>query len=205
MKKLVFLSIFVVLVIAFSPAFAQDAGGYSYLYENSPENPQPRAAEIPFDPSGKVKDSFYFMKDDGEFSDEEKDQEAAYIFQTCLTNKIRRQYFDCGCIAGAFRLERDSPDLVPQSHIVNKVYNDPNTKCVNTTGIAGTTYNKCLHFSKTFRHRKTEEENADYCQCVANKTVANFQEKPKLNLRHMEKMKVAANLECYREEDKSIF
>ena len=38
----------------------------------------------------EVKDSFYFMKDDNEFSDEEKDEEAQYVYQLCEGNIFQK-------------------------------------------------------------------------------------------------------------------
>ncbi|MEM9470248.1 MAG: hypothetical protein AAF988_08810, partial [Pseudomonadota bacterium] len=202
--KKIYLLFTLMLLLPLYPAIAQDHNGYSYLFEESPNNPQPRAAEIPLDTSGNVKDSFYFMKDDGEFSDKEKDSEAAYIYQRCLTSAFRRKYFDCACIAGAYRAERDKPDLIPQQRILDIVYNDPNTQCVNSMGIAGNSYDSCMLAASVFRTRKTEEENEKHCQCVANQTATNFGNNPKMNLRHIERISINANLYCGRRENRAI-
>ena len=88
----------------------------------------------------QVKDAFYFMKDDNEFSSEEMDEEARYVHGTCSDNSIRSVYFDCSCIAGAYRQEREKVGpYVPQSHILNGLYGKSEKGCANTEAIAGET------------------------------------------------------------------
>lgn len=152
--------------------------------------------ELPRNYDGKVRNSFYYMKDDGIFSDDEKDDEAMYIFQQCNTNFIQRIYFDCACVSGLFRQARDSEDLVPQGQIVSEIFNDDDTPCVNTVGIAGNSYNKCLSYSKSYRQYETSESNQKYCQCVANDFAQKFAAKPSLNLRHIEKSQARSMVDC---------
>lgn len=147
---------------------------------------------------GEFIDSFYYMKDDGIFSDEEKDEEAMHIYQRCNGNYLRRLYYDCSCIAGQFRLERDVGELVPQSIILNKVYNGRNTPCANTVNIAGNSYSKCLTYTASMRKLATEENNEEYCTCVANKFALDFTKKPLLNLRYIENMQTDSMMECER-------
>ncbi len=142
----------------------------------------------------EVKDSFYFMKGDGEFSDAEKDEEALYVFNTCQSNAIQSLYFDCACIAGAFRQERDSEKLVPQSQIINALFNDNNSQCANTIGIAGDAYESCQEYSSIYRARN--KDNNKYCKCVANKTALNFQKKPILNTDYIRQLRSGAMLSC---------
>lgn len=141
-----------------------------------------------------VKDSYYFMKDDGEFSDEEKDAEAMYIYGLCGSHSMRNVYYDCGCIAGAFRQKRDDGPLIPQATLFNDLLNDPDTKCTNTVGIAGAAYNHCMEYSKTFRDRETNNE--EYCSCVGNKVANTFAKYPRLRSAHIVNIKSQAFSSC---------
>jgi hypothetical protein len=143
-------------------------------------------------------DSFTFMKDDGEFSDEEKDKEAFHIYATCQSHGIRSIYYDCTCIAGAFRAARDAEDLVPQAQIVNSLYRDRDTKCVNMEQIAGSAYQQCQEYASVYRDRESEKRNEDYCQCVANRLSNNFSLNPRLDIDFISDLRVAAMMECDR-------
>lgn len=142
----------------------------------------------------EVKDSYYFMKDDGEFSPEEKDEEAQYVYEECERNAFQKIYYDCGCIAGAFRQERDKEKLIPQGQIVSDLFDNKELGCANTTAIAGNTYEFCNEFAKVFRSRK--KNNQQYCECVANKVAHDFTKEPRLRTRYMEKLRSNAMLSC---------
>ena len=144
----------------------------------------------------QVKDSFYFMKDDGIFSDEEKDEEAEYIHQQCTKNIFKNVYYDCTCIAGAFRVQRDEEKLIPQSKILENLVSKKNTQCINTAAIAGDAYKFCYDYVKIFRSR--DKNNEQYCGCVANKTAHSFKENPVLRTRNIEKIRSKAMLSCNR-------
>lgn len=182
------LNAFILLGLLFLPA------SYALAQDSEPSS----TLELPYEYYSEPMNSFYFMKDDGEFSEEEKDKEALYIYGQCSNNAIQSIYFDCACIAGAFRAERDKEDLVPQSQIVSKLFNQADTPCANTIGIAGDAYKKCQSFTKTFRNRETEESNESYCTCVANSAAIRFSKKPDLNLRYIEKIKTNAMVSCRR-------
>lgn len=141
-----------------------------------------------------AKDSFYFLKGDGVFSDEEKDQEAEYIKSQCEFSTLEQEYYDCSCIAGAYRLKRDEEKLTPQNIILNDLYNDKESKCVNTTKIAGNTFKFCKNYADFFRRRKTD--NQEYCECVANKVAKKFTKNPRLRTRFINNLKVSAMSSC---------
>lgn len=141
-----------------------------------------------------TKDSYYFMKDDNEFSDEEKDEEAQYVFDMCNYNILQRTYFDCACIAGAFRQERDKEELVPQNQIINSILTQDTRGCANTVGIAGETYRFCTEYAAAFRYR--EKNNEEYCECVANQTARNFTKNPRMNMNHVTNIRVDAMSYC---------
>ena len=151
---------------------------------------------LPHSAQATVKDSFYFMKDDGIFSAEEKDEEAEYIFEQCARNPFQNLYFDCACIAGDFRLKRDEENLRPQGTLLDEVLMEPDNKCINTIGIAGESYQDCLEFSESFRSRN--KNNEQYCSCVGNKTARDFQREPVLRLRHIERLRSNAMATCAR-------
>lgn len=141
-----------------------------------------------------VQDSFYFMKDGSEFTDEEKDLEAQYVYRQCQENTIRNIYFDCGCIAGAFRQERDKPILIPQDQIINSLLNDDSRGCANTVALAGETYEFCSEYAKVFRDR--ERDGPEYCKCVANKVAREFKRKPTFKNDNIETIRTNAMLSC---------
>jgi hypothetical protein len=142
----------------------------------------------------EVKDSFYFMKGDGEFSDAEKDEEAQYIFNNCTNNVIQSLYFDCACIAGAFRQERDNEKLVPQAQIINSLFTDKKGQCANTANIAGEAYQSCQEYASIFRAQY--KNNNNYCKCVANKTALEFTKRPKLDTNHINRIRSNAMVSC---------
>lgn len=141
-----------------------------------------------------VKDSFYFMKDDGEFSDEEKDEEAQYIYGVCEANVFQRTYFDCACIAGAFRQDRDKEILIPQSNLLNSLYTDNQRGCTNTPAIAGEAYEFCQNYADTYRNRETN--NKEFCECVANDVATKFAKDPYLKVDYIGNLKSDALFRC---------
>ena len=142
------------------------------------------------------RDSSHYLSDDGVFSDEEKDAEAEIIKQRCEIGTLTRIYYNCTCIAGAFRQKRDEPELTPQAHIINDLYNDTKSKCVDPVKIAGNAYQSCSSYAKFFRTR--EDNDDEYCKCVANKTSKDFTLEPKLKSKHINKIKLNAMTSCER-------
>ncbi len=131
------------------------------------------------------KDSIYFMLHDGEQSPEEMDEEAMYVYERCEANKMQRTYFKCECIAGAFRLEREKKGpFVPQSTIVNDLFNENERGCTNKAAIAGDAYEFCEEHVKTFSPRA--RGNKKYCECVGNKMAKDFAKEPKLRTYYIE-------------------
>jgi hypothetical protein len=140
------------------------------------------------------RDSFYYMKDDGIFSDDEKDQEAEYIRGQCTSSILESKYFNCACIAGAFRVRRDDEKLSPQTSILNDLYNDPKSKCADPVKIAGNHYKFCTRFARVFRSRKADNE--DYCKCVANTISKKFMSNPILRPGPLSKIRVDSMTSC---------
>ena len=134
------------------------------------------------------------MKDDGVFSNAEKDEEALFIFDECARDYFKNIYRDCECIAGAFRRERDDEKLIPQDHILTKLYGDANQECVNTPAIAASNYDSCIQFSHALRPRENDHE--EFCKCVANNIANDFKKKPLLNTRYIEKLRSRAFQSC---------
>ena len=149
---------------------------------------------LSFDAQAQVKDSFYFMKDDNEFSDEEKDEEAQYIYEQCEANALQGIYFKCECIAGAFRAARDDGPLVPQASLLYSLFKDKGKECINKPAIAGEAYEFCENHTKIFRSR--EPNNEQYCECVARQSVKEFSRDPKLRSRFISKVHVNAMGSC---------
>jgi len=144
-----------------------------------------------------VKDSFYFMKDDGEFSDAEKDEEAQYVFEECEKNNLRGTYYNCVCVAGSFRLARDNDEkLRPQQKILTEIYESPTRDCINTPTIAGANFNFCLNYANSFRAR--ENNNDEFCKCVGNDVARAFTADPRLRTKHIENLRTGALMSCGR-------
>lgn len=143
-----------------------------------------------------IKDSFYFMKDDGVFSDEEKDEEAMYVYGQCAGNSMQRVYYNCACIAGAFRQIRDEDgdNIRPQSTILQTLYRSDARGCVNEERIAGDAYQLCSEYAISLRKRASDNE--DYCSCVANTMVDKFTDDPKLISIHIQRLRTKAFVEC---------
>jgi len=150
----------------------------------------------------ELKDSYYFMKDDGIFSDEEKDEEAEYIREECLKTTLQQRYYDCSCLAGAFRIRRDEEKLVPQDQILSDLYSDRNTKCVDTAKIAGNTYYACQEYAAIFRNRKAE--NNEYCKCVSNTVANEFAKSPRMKSYFINNLRVQAMSSCNAKYNKPL-
>lgn len=145
----------------------------------------------------EIKDAIYFMKDDNIFSPEEMDEEAEYVYNECQKKLFQRRYYDCRCVAGAFRQKRDRVQhSMPQSLILEEIFSGGNQDCTNKEVIAGETYANCQSYAKTFRTFKTEEENESYCKCVANKMALSFAEKPNLKLNYIENLRLRSMSHC---------
>ena len=143
----------------------------------------------------EVKDTVYFMKNDNEFSPEEMDEEAMYIHDVCSKSRLQSSYFDCSCIAGAYRQEREKAGpYKPQNYILNELYDQNERGCANTEQIAGDTYEYCTNYARSFRYR--EKNNQEYCQCVANTMARSFQKSPKLSMNHISDLRVSAMATC---------
>ncbi len=142
-----------------------------------------------------VKNTYYFLKDDGEFSDEEKDEEARYIYTLCTRNVMQRSYFNCQCIAGAFRVKRDSDEKIrPQSDILNELFNGKSNACVDKPRIAGLQYNFCSNYAQNLRSRS--KKNEEYCSCVGNHVAHQFFDNPLLKTHYVEKLRTNALVHC---------
>ncbi len=146
------------------------------------------------------KDSFDYLKDDGIFSDEEKDEESFLVKQQCDRSVLERQYYNCSCLAGAFRLKRDEEKVTPQGTIMYKLLNDEKSECVDPSKIAGKTYADCMESSKILRPRR--ENNEKFCKCLANSFSEEFSSKPRLKRRYIKNMKVRIMGTCHAKTNK---
>jgi hypothetical protein len=148
------------------------------------------------------RDSYYFMLDDGKMSPDEMDEEAVVVYESCNNNLYQKKYFNCECVAGLFRQvrEKDGP-MRPQDDIVYKLFREEaSKKCVNKTDIAGTAYEDCQNYARSFRPH--EKDNEEYCGCVARTVVKKFTKKPYLSLSYIGKINSDTMLECRTRDDK---
>ncbi|MCB1529683.1 MAG: hypothetical protein H6853_03570 [Rhodospirillales bacterium] len=156
---------------------------------------------VPPAAGAEIKDSYYFMRDDGEQSPEEMEEEALYVFETCDTNVYQKNYFDCACIAGAFLKERERlGSIAPQEEIVHSLYRNGPPECTNTSVIAGEAYQNCLRSSAIFREFK--KDNEEYCSCVGKTAAKKFAQMPYLRTDYIEQIHVDSMVLCNeRDED----
>lgn len=148
----------------------------------------------------QVKDSYYFMRDDGVQSPEEVMEEAEYVFQACDTNVFQRDYFDCACIAGTFLQARDKyGSVAPQEEIISDILNGRNARCANPTGIAGKLYQNCMDTSAVTR--EYNKDNEEFCTCVGNTTARRFTARPALNSSYIARLESRALVDCQQRDD----
>ena len=131
----------------------------------------------PLTSAAQIKDSDYFMMDDGKMTPEEMEEEAMYVYEQCRSNSYKRKYYDCRCIAGAFltNREKDGPAR-PQDDIVYNLFRGGPSECANTVSIAGDAYKDCMDTAKIFR--EFAKDNEEYCSCVGKTTANSFAKKP---------------------------
>ncbi len=149
---------------------------------------------VVFPAQSQTKDSYYYMLEDGEFSSEEKDDEAVYIHEECSSNIIQSTYFNCECIAGAYRQARDEGPIQPQANLLYSIFDKKAKECMNKPAIAGDAYSFCEDHVRIFRSR--ESGNTELCECVARKTVKDFAKEPKLSTDFMADLQIDALLSC---------
>ena len=141
------------------------------------------------------KNSIDYMMDDGKMSPEEMIEEAQYVYDLCSNNDFQRTYFDCRCVSGAFLQKREKVGpMMPQSMLVDQVINNRSPSCANTAGIAGNAYDSCMVYSTRFR--EFEKDNADYCECVANRVANVFTKTPALSTGYIEGITSSALTFC---------
>lgn len=142
------------------------------------------------------KNRLYFLRDDGEFSEEEKDEEAQYIYGLCTTNYMLGTFFDCACVAGAFRMERDVSDDI-QDSILNRIYNETKSPCINSSGIAGSVYKECQKsYSKNSGLIRKGIDPDEMCQCYANEVALTYEIKPVFRKDYISSIKTKSYIYC---------
>ena len=148
-----------------------------------------------------MKDSYYFMADDGKQSPEEMEEEAMFVYQNCQSNPYQAEYYDCQCIAGAFLNEREKiGPLKPQDQIVYELFRGGPKDCANKTEIAGSSYTDCMAYAEAFR--EFEKDNEEYCSCVGKTVARDFSKNPYLRTTYIEDLRVDALVDCEeRNED----
>lgn len=148
-----------------------------------------------------VKDSAYFVANDGIQTPEEMEEEAQYVYGLCMSNGYQSLYFDCQCLSGAFlqTRERLGPTVL-QNDILNTLTKSGKAVCANTTAIAGQSYEDCLSFAND--SRELENDNEQYCTCAANKTATDFTKSPRLNIQYIRRLKTRALTYCAQPENR---
>lgn len=148
-----------------------------------------------------MNDSVYYTMDDGIMSPEEMELEADQIYQSCEMNHFQRRNFDCGCMAGAFLIEREKRGpMVPQLQILNDITKTKPVDCANTVSIAGNAYSSCVRQSKQRRALKNDVD--EYCTCVANKVANDFKKRPRLTTGHLQVLTYNSMLHCQAPENR---
>lgn len=154
---------------------------------------------FPLPAAAQVKDSYYFMADDGKQTPEEMEEEADYVFQSCNSNTYQKSYFNCECVAGAFLQAREKlGSVVPQEEILKTITRTSKAQCANTVEIAGEAYEDCQRYVKMFR--EYDKDNEEYCSCVGNTVATRFSETPYLRTTYIRKIRTDALVECNKRD-----
>jgi len=142
-----------------------------------------------------VKDSIYFMMDDGEMSPEEMQEEAIYVKEQCQNNPVKGLYYNCECIAGAFLMRRELiGPMYPQNNLVYDIFTDDSINCAYPEQIAASGYATCQEYVRFFRTRR--DDNDEYCECVGNRLAITFSEDPRLKTDYIENLRADARKYC---------
>lgn len=142
------------------------------------------------------KNRLYFLRDDGEFTEEDKDEEAQEIYNRCARNHMYNIFFECSCVAGAFRMERDVSDEV-QDVILNRIYDDRSSPCLNPAGIAGSMYRDCKEsYGDDSRLIRKNIDPDEMCKCYANEIANKYVAAPIFKKRYISNIKIKSYLHC---------
>ncbi len=143
----------------------------------------------------QIKDSYYFMLDDGVQTPDEVIEEAQYVFDTCDSNVFQKLYFDCQCVAGSFlQLREKYGSVAPQEELVDGIVHGKNARCSNSVDLAGYAYENCMETTRFAR--EYAPDNEQYCSCVGNKVANDFTQRPRLNRNYIVKVHSNAMLAC---------
>ncbi len=142
------------------------------------------------------KDSVYYTWDDGVMSPEEMQMEANDVFRLCEANVSQRNLFKCGCLAGAFLLQREKyGPTMPQRDIIRDItIKNPVTSCANGDVVAGDAYTACISQVTTLRPLATNNE--EYCVCVSNKVARDFTKSPVMSPAYVRELNYNSLLYC---------
>lgn len=156
---------------------------------------------LSFPAHAQIKDSYYYMRDDGVQSPEEMQMEAQTVYETCRSNIYKSRYFNCQCLAGAFLIQREKlGGIAPQEEIINELTIGKKASCANTVVIAGTVYRECMQSSRYFR--EFAKDNEEYCSCVGNTTARQFEKDPFLNTSYISDVQSQAMLRCHSRDER---
>lgn len=143
------------------------------------------------------RDSVDFLLDDGEMTPDEMEEEAMGVYNRCAADVIKQTYYDCECIGGAFlSLREEQGPYVDQYTLLRTVYLET-PKCIAQEKIAGTVFDECMISSEITR--RTDDNNEEYCGCVANGTAKEFFRIPSLRSRGIETVRARAITMCLAE------
>ena len=143
----------------------------------------------------QIKDSYYFMADDGVQDEDEMQEEAMYVHDMCSSNIYKSAYYSCECVAGAFLQKREEMGgIMPQQEIVDRIYRGGLGECANTIQIAGDMYESCQSYAKLYR--EYEPDNEEFCTCAANTFALSFTKNPYLRTKYIENLKTDALVNC---------
>lgn len=151
--------------------------------------------------AAQIKDSYYYMGDDGKQSPQEMEEEAMYVYDTCTSNAYQKTYFDCQCLAGAFMQMREKlGGIAPQEEILQRLTRSDKAKCANTVVIAGQAYQECQAYAKI--SREYQKDNEEYCTCVGNEVARKFDGSPFLRTQYISDLHTDAMVACTSRNDK---
>lgn len=122
-------------------------------------------------------------------------EEASEVEERCGYGTLENIYFKCDCIAREFMKRREVSDIHANS-LINEIYNDPETGCVNPEQIARTRYDKCMYDISFLQSELSDSERDTQCACVGNNVAQNFAEHPVLRSKLINSLTVNAMMAC---------
>jgi hypothetical protein len=118
--------------------------------------------------------------------------EANAIFKDCSNSENQSHYLDCECLSLTFlqlRIKDVEEHGKPTGQFL--LMEEARKSCVNTTGLAGKTYNECRTWAVGAR-----PDAEEFCSCYANTYAKTYAGAPTSNIKINERMMITSLQAC---------